>query len=277
MTVGEKEGEQRARNRRRAGRGTRALHCFGQGADLGQSGQAKSPQKRKHCGGRGVESPQRALRALPIPHHRAASPPRRRRSPTELLSQSPPLPPGTIAGLRPSPAASADGRLQYGLCGALFAGSRARARAGEGARGSPSGTRGARGPFEQRGLRPTLPRAAAAQLPSPANPGPPFPALSNHSHPFNPGAVPAISARSVAARLLSLAPLPPAPEAPLPPPLWDPAEPYPCCRSLGRRWSREGRAGASRSGAGRDFSHGNGCRRGAGGPGPCNGGGGSRA
>lgn len=254
--MGEEGGEQRARNRRRAGRGTRALHYFGQGADLDQSGQAKSPQKRKHCGGRGVESPQRALRALPTPRHRAASLPRRRRSP-----------------IRAAIAESAFAARNHCRAAALPCPECRRTAAVRALRGpfrrQPGTSKGRR--RDQGGLRAgpgapaALPRGAAAELPSPANPGPPFSALSNHSRPFNLGAVPAISARSVAARLLSLAPLPRAPEAPLPPPLWEPAEPYhPCCRSLGRRWGREGRAGASRSGAGWDFCQGNGLTAGSG-------------
>ncbi|XP_077038844.1 uncharacterized protein LOC129123291 [Agelaius phoeniceus] len=77
-TVGE-EGEQRARSGRRAGRGTRARN-FGQEADLRQSGQAKFPQKQKHCGRRGAQSPQRALHARPTPRCRAPSSPCHRRS-----------------------------------------------------------------------------------------------------------------------------------------------------------------------------------------------------
>ncbi|XP_071302579.1 uncharacterized protein [Agelaius tricolor] len=77
-TVGE-EGEQRARSGRRAGRGTRARN-FGQEADLRQSGQAKFPQKQKHCGRRGAQSPQRALHARPTPRCRAPSSPCHHRS-----------------------------------------------------------------------------------------------------------------------------------------------------------------------------------------------------
>ncbi|XP_036244905.1 uncharacterized protein LOC118690237 [Molothrus ater] len=82
--------------------------------------------------------------------------------------------------------------------------------------GLASGTHGARGPFGQPRLRPTLPRAAASRLPRlpiPARLSPP--ALSNHSLSIR--ALSRQSDRSVAARPLSLAPLPRTPEAPLPP------------------------------------------------------------
>ncbi|XP_074403802.1 uncharacterized protein LOC141730397 [Zonotrichia albicollis] len=164
------EGEQRARSRQRAGRGTRALN-FGQGADLGQSGQAKSPQKRKHCGTRGTQSPQRALHALPAPEpspHQIAAAPW-----SALLSQRRL---GTPPGLHssPPPAPSAQGSAPVGALRGSFPrdlGTREGRRRGRGFR--------ERDPRRLRALRaarapPHAPRGCSLTAPKPANHGPPF-------------------------------------------------------------------------------------------------------
>lgn len=177
-TAGEKESEQRARSSRGAGRGTRrarALNYFGQSADLGQHpvGAVQVPAEAEPLRGKrrsarsGLCTPSPLPAAEPPPHHVAAAP----RS--ALLSQNPPVRPGTTPGPAALPAPCP--KRRWGAPVEALRGpfsrdlgtTEGRRRGRGGGRGS--GTRSDRRPFEPPWLRPTersrFPWAAASRLP----------------------------------------------------------------------------------------------------------------